>query len=157
MNPTVCCFTGHREIPALRLPRLKKELKTAIETLIAQGVTEFRAGGARGFDTIAAEAVLEAKEHNPAIRLVLMLPCRTQVKGWGTQDIIRYFKIWNQADEKNYVSHKYAPGCMHTRNRWLVDGSSICVAYCEKETGGSAYTIRYAREKGLTIWNLAKK
>ena len=44
---------------------------------------------------------------------------------------------------------------MHKRNRHLVDNSSVCVCYLNKENGGTAYTVRYAGKKGLEIINLA--
>ena len=53
------------------------------------------------------------------------------------------------------VSRQYTRGCMHERNRHLVDNSSVCVCYLNRESGGTAYTVRYARERGLEIINLA--
>ena len=47
-------------------------------------------------------------------------------------------------------------GCMHKRNRHLVDNSSVCVCYLNKENGGTAYTVDYAGKKGLEIINLVK-
>ena len=61
----------------LQLPRL---LVRAITILYGKGVREFRAGGARGFDTLAALTILEFKENHPDVRLVLMLPCKHQDK-----------------------------------------------------------------------------
>ncbi len=57
-----CCFTGHRCIPNGSLDNLKRQLKQEIEKLIQQGVIYFGTGGALGFDTLAAEAVLELKK-----------------------------------------------------------------------------------------------
>ena len=45
---------------------------------------------------------------------------------------------------------------MHKRNRHLVDNSSVCVCYLNKENGGTAYTVDYAGKKGLEIINLVK-
>ena len=45
---------------------------------------------------------------------------------------------------------------MHKRNRHLVDNSSLCIAYLTKESGGTAYTVNYARQSGLTIINIGK-
>ena len=54
-----------------------------------------------------------------------------------------------------YTAQKYAKGCMHKRNCHLVDNSSVCVCYLNRESGGTAYTVRYAGKKGLEIINLA--
>ena len=44
---------------------------------------------------------------------------------------------------------------MHKRNRHLVDNSSVCVCYLAKDSGGTDYTVGYARLKGLKVINLA--
>lgn len=60
MRRNACCFTGHREIPPEDREPLRAALLSEIQRLYAEkGVTEFYTGGARGFDTMAAEAVLE--------------------------------------------------------------------------------------------------
>ena len=38
--------------------------------------------------------------------------------------------------------------------RRLVEESRVCVCHLGKKTGGTAYTVRYARQKGLTVINL---
>ena len=43
---------------------------------------------------------------------------------------------------------------MFKRNRHLVNHSSACICYLEKPTGGTAYTVNYARKCGLQIINL---
>ena len=37
----------------------------------------------------------------------------------------------------------------------MVDNSSVCVCYLNRESGGTAYTVDYARKNGLEIINLA--
>ncbi len=156
MNYKTCCFTGHRSIPPMKQIALKRELKNTVQALIAQGVTEFRCGGALGFDTMAARAVCGEKKKNPLLRLVMMLPCREQTKFWSPADIRTYENILKHADEIVYTSEHYSQGCMHTRNRRLVEGSDVCVTYCERETGGTAYTVRYAQTQGLAVLHLGR-
>lgn len=62
---TTCCFTGHRRIPPEAIAPLRERLEAEIESLIRQGVRYFGAGGALGFDTLAAEAVLDLKAVYP--------------------------------------------------------------------------------------------
>ena len=64
-----CCFTGHREIAPQHLGRIPKALDGILRALIAQGYHTFASGGALGFDTMAAEAVLKLKKEFPHIRL----------------------------------------------------------------------------------------
>jgi len=82
-----CCFTGHRNIQSDELPRIQKQLESELEKLINQGVKNFCAGGALGFDTIAALAVIKSKKEFPHVRLVLVLPCKEQTCGWPEADI----------------------------------------------------------------------
>jgi len=90
-------------------------------------VRYFGAGGARGFDTIAAQAVLTLREEYPDIRLILVLPCKTQAGDWSEGDKITYRRILSQADKVVYTSERYERGCMQKRNRHLVDNSAVCL------------------------------
>ncbi len=154
-NGAVCCFTGHRQIQASDAERLGKTFDRVVPTLVNMGVTVFRAGGALGFDTYAALKIIEIKRENPDVRLELFLPCREQAKRWNEYNRGVYEFVLSRADSIMYVSDKYYVGCMQARNRALVDGADICVAYCKSEGGGTAYTVEYAREKNLKIINLA--
>jgi len=78
MKDQTCCFTGHRRIPASEYAALDQRLEAEIEALIHQGVRYFGAGGAQGFDTMAALAVLQLRTLYPHIRLILVLPCKNQ-------------------------------------------------------------------------------
>lgn len=80
MKEKTCCFTGHREIPKGMYPMLTAELERELHGLIQRGFQYFGAGGALGFDTLAAEAVLRLKEQYPDIRLILVLLCPDQTR-----------------------------------------------------------------------------
>ena len=103
MREKTCCFTGHRVIPARSLPALAKELEQTLRRLIGAGVRYFGAGGALGFDTLAAETVLRLKGEYPGIRLILVLPCRDQTRGWREADVRRYRDILRRADKVVYT------------------------------------------------------
>lgn len=124
--------------------------------MIEKGVLYFGAGGARGFDTLAAEIVLELKKNYPQIRLILVLPCPEQTRGWNEKDVQKYEQIKEKAAKVVYTADHYYRGCMHVRNRHLVDNSAYCIYYLIKEHGGTAYTVDYAIEKELGIYNIAK-
>lgn len=156
MKEITCCFTGHRTIPMGQLNYVANLLNRTVEELIAKGYSVFAAGGALGFDTMAAQCVLNLKSKYPHIKLILILPCLEQTKGWSEYDISVYEDIKNKADEIIYTSLNYTKGCMFKRNRALVDKSSVCIAYLTKNTGGTAYTAKYAVEKGLQLINLGR-
>ncbi|HIX89938.1 MAG TPA: DUF1273 domain-containing protein [Candidatus Agathobaculum pullicola] len=146
-----CCFTGHRDIPPEILPALAAKLEATVLHLIADGIRHFYAGGALGFDTLAAETMLRLRDQFPQIRLILALPCREQTRGWPAVSVERYEHILRRANEVIYTSEHYTRGCMQRRNRFMVNHSAVCVAYCTRVTGGSAYTLQYARKSGLRI------
>lgn len=153
--PSVCCFTGHRQLPISRLWELAELMDRALSSVVHQGVTEFRTGGALGFDTLAALKVLDLRERYPDIRLSVYVPCGDQDAKWSERDRAIYRGILKRADETVLLRESYTHGCMLERNRAMVDGSDVCIAFVTKDTGGSAYTVRYAQNKGIRVLNLA--
>lgn len=151
-----CCFSGHRFIKKAFLERLSNDLYKSIEELIEKGVTRFAAGGALGFDTLAAKTVLKAKEKYPHIELLLILPCKNQAERWREKDKAIYENIKEQSDTIIYTTEFYVDGCMQARNRALVDMSSFLICFKERDSGGAAYTVNYAVNEGLKIINLAE-
>ena len=155
MRDRTVCFTGHRKIPAGQYDILLQRLKDTIVHLISRGYRFFGTGGASGFDTMAAQAVLELRKQYPHIRLILVLPCLAQAKSWNASDRAIYEHIKGQADKIVYTSLANTRGCMHRRNRHLVDCSSVCICYMTESTGGTAYTVSHAQKQGLEIINIA--
>lgn len=152
MREKTCCFTGHRELPkGWDRWKLTTELEKAIIAQIDRGIKFFGAGGALGFDALASQTILKLKKKYPDIKLILVLPCLNQTRGWSTEDVEEYERIKAQADKVVYTSQEYTQGCMRKRNRHLVDHSSVCICYLTKNSGGTAYTVSYARKKGLEV------
>ena len=153
MREKTCCLSGHRQIPSDELPAVKEKLTATLIRLIDRGYRFFGCGGALGFDMLAAKTIISLKAHYPNIAIILVLPCRDQARKWSKKDISEYEYIKSNADKIVYTAEKYFEGCMHTRNRHLVDGSSVCLCYLKKG-GGTAFTVKYAKECGLEIINL---
>ena len=149
-----CCFTGHRVIAPEHLTAVKERLERQICRLADSGIYRFIAGGARGFDTLAAEAVLAVRETRPQIQLLLALPCKNQTKGWTTADKARYAAILRQANGVHYQTEVYDSGCMMRRNRFMVDNSSCCIFYLTRARSGTYKTVEYAMEQGLELCNI---
>lgn len=151
------CFTGHRE---LREPDyvLEQRVKEVLEPLIRYGFRDFCAGGARGFDHLAARAVLQLQESHPDIRLILILPFPDQYlqeKDWTEEEIREYHWQRDRASEVIHLEPCFSKGCYYRRNRALVDRSSVCLCYQYKNSGGTAYTTEYAEQHGLVVTNLS--
>ncbi len=151
-----CFFTGHRKIPEEKEEMIRRKLKNEIKCSIENGYRYFGAGGARGFDTIAAQIVLQLKRKHSDIRLILVLPCLNQTINWSKEDILEFERIKSNADKVVYTSTKYTVDCMFKRNRHLVKFSSLCICYLTECSGGTAYTVNQALGRGLNIINIAK-
>lgn len=155
LRSKTCCLTGHRTLPPDEAAQIADRLDAALRQLIDQGYRYFGIGGARGFDTLAAQCILRLQAFYPAIRLILVLPCRDQARGWPLRDKFIYLWIKRQADKLVYTAQCYEPGCMQKRNRHLVAHSSCCLCYLTSRTGGTAYTVACAKRAGLTVLNIA--
>ena len=156
MREITCCFTGHRKIPPEERAGITDRLERVIVSLYQQGIRAYEAGGALGFDALAAQTVIRLRESCPGMKLILVLPCLTQTRGWRPEDIAEYERIKAQADKVVYTAQQYTRGCMHRRNRHLVDSSGVCVCYLTKNSGGTAYTVNYAKKQGVNVFNIAE-
>ncbi len=148
------CFTGHRQIAAEDALRLPAFLDAVIRELYDRGARIFRAGGAMGFDTVAALKVLDMQTLLPGLELELILPCRDQASRWDEASIRTYHYILSAATRHTFLFDRYVDGCMLERDRKLVEGSQVCVAFCTRSRGGTAYTCALAMRQGLEFINL---
>lgn len=154
-----CFFTGHRMISKSLMPVVYKAVQCEAERLINDaGVTDFIAGGALGFDTLAAKAIIALKEKYDYIRLHLYLPCFNQMSNWNSKNQYEGRIIMSYADSKTYITEgNYVTGCMHLRNKKMADDAGFCIAYMTHSNSGTAYTVSYAKEKGGTVINIAEE
>ena len=155
------CFSGYRpeKLPwgydeeDRRCAALKARLYRAAETACAEGYRHFICGMARGVDTYCAEIVLSLRRQYPDITLEAAIPCLSQSHGWTAAQQERYRDLLALCNYRTVVQEKYDPGCMHRRNRYMVDHSSLLLAVHDGSTGGTRYTIEYAlrRRKDVLI------
>ncbi len=115
-RPITCCFTGHRRFRPGDAPRVQTRLEEIVEQLILyHGVCYFGAGGALGFDTMAADTVLRFRARYSQIRLILVLPCPEQADRWPAADAAVYEHQKQLADRTVYTAPHYFDGCMQKR------------------------------------------
>ena len=149
------CFTGHRNI---QFGQYREKLYDTLDKLINDGSDMFYAGGAAGFDTLAAQTVLDLKVMYPWISLVLVLPCPPEEQTALFHDSQRdvYYDIFRSADSIEVVSPHYTADCMKRRNQALVDRAEICVCCYNPALfkSGTGQTVRMAEKKGIGIINL---
>lgn len=144
-------FTGHRDVSDEA--GVYEQLLSTLRELIQKGAKNFICGGAIGFDTLAAQAVLELKQEFP-VRLCLAIPHEGQDARFTPAQQAEYARIRALADRETVLFAHYTRGCMHQRNRFMVDRCDLLVAYCRRPTGGSAYTLDYAEKQGKPIIRL---
>lgn len=150
MKKPVVMFTGHREIPSANAPYIEQKLNEIICKYRNAGL--FVCGGAMGFDTLAAKAVLRAKLEYGNIKLMLALPCYNQACRWPKRAREDYEIIIACADYVVYTTQgEYSDICMHIRNKFMVDMCDICVAYFTGRAGGTYSTVKYAQSRNKKI------
>lgn len=155
-SPNTCaCFTGHRAMTEDELKDSAALVSKHIAELYNQGIKNYYAGGAIGFDLAAAVTVLNMKRVYPDITLNLALPCPDYQGKWTRSQIELFERVRSRADSEMYVSDSYHRGCMHARNKYMVDRSVICIAYMKKKEGGTFNTVEYALKKGIKVISLA--
>ena len=151
------CFTGHRKISDKVRPELDAVLRQFVTSLYERGARTFKTGGAVGFDTMAALAVLDMKYQLPddSIKLVLCLAAPDQADHFSQYDRIIFNMIKDKADLVLYSAEHSTAESYYARNRKLVDGSDACVAFCTVQRGGTYYTCKTALLSGVEFINLA--
>ena len=149
MRENSCAFSGHRLLGSDFDGEL---LERIIFRLIKRGFNTFYCGMAMGFDLFAGETVVKLREQYGAeVRLIACIPHPYQSEKFSYRDKVRYAALLSQCDEKIIFSDRYVQGCMHARDRYMVDNSSAIVCYLRKTRGGTYYTVNYARMSGLNV------
>ena len=141
-----CAITGHREIEGKIFP---KKVEQALEEIIQMGVTTFYNGLALGWDLLTAERIIKLKKKYPQVRLIGCVPFYGQEVYFPDKDKVRYAKALKGCDEVILLSDKYYNGCLLRRNDYMIERADMLFAYCVRNAGGAAYTVRkFALKKG---------
>ena len=150
---SACTFFGHSDSCSFD----DDSLRSAIRQRIEEGDDIFYVGDKGSFDRAVYRCLKALQEEYPHIQLDLVLPCRDQTRNWGDYEKRVFDHILSCASSVEYVTDTYTSWCMHERNRRLVNGSQICIAYMTESRGGTAFTFNYALQKGLEVINVAEK
>ena len=147
---SICFFIGHRDTPSSILPTLRETVERHI---MEYGVEEFVVGKYGTFDRLAAQAVREAKQCHPEIRLTLLLPYYDPIK--QTEQPGRFDGSLYPAGLEN-VPRRAA---IVRANQYMVCHSDYLIAYDAGRIGNTRKLLEYARHretKGLIhVENLA--
>jgi len=145
-----CCFTGHRP-EKLNVPEraVCEALEREIRRAIADGLTVFISGMARGVDIWAAEIVLRLRDSGMPIRLICASPYKGFEQGWSTDWQKRYNAILATADLVRFICPGYSRSCFQIRNEWMVNHSARVIAVYNGEKGGTRNTLEYAKKMSV--------
>lgn len=157
LRARTCCFTGHRVLPEHELPMIRARTERVICSLIQEKeVRFFGVGGAVGYDTLAAEVLFQLREtYYPHIKVILVVPFDGFTRSWTEEQRIRYNKLLKRYGKVVCTATRANRDAYLSRNRHLVDCSAYCVSYCTDSSGGTAYTLAYARQRQVEICNVA--
>lgn len=157
MKEHTCCFTGHRTIPTDKMQEIVARTEARVRELIRGGYRCFIVGGAIGYDTLAAELLFHLRDvERMGIRVILAYPFDGYTAPWSEGQKAAYARLLPLYDERICVAAAASRGAYLQRDRYMVDASSMCIAYCTRQTGGTAYTIRYAAKTGVPVCNIAE-
>ena len=156
LRQRTCCFTGHREIREEDLPAILKRTEQVVRRLIEHGIVFFGVGGAIGYDTEVAKLLFRLRVTDyPQIKVILVYPFEGFTSRWSGEQRAEYARLLPQYDKTVCVAQRASREAYLERDRHLVDGSAHCIAYCTRNSGGTAYTVRYAHQQGVTVYNTA--
>lgn len=160
------CFTGHRKVPGRSYDEWGGVYELVHKAILDAYRSDFRnffSGGAIGFDTIAAEAVLAAKKIHGDISLIMAVPFKDQPIKWPKASQDRYNKILAQADKIVFVDEvynsvyigRYSSTKMLNRNKFMVNNTDVVIACLSSAAisvgGGTMHCINYAKTKERSI------
>lgn len=142
----VVALTGHRELDDFD----ENELAYELERLTEEGYTAFLCGMAQGFDLLALKLLVALKQKKK-LYLEACVPFEGHENSLSRATRERYLELLSACDRKTVLFPAYCAGCYLARDRYMVDCADLVLAHCEKETGGTAYTVNYAKKRGVPV------
>ncbi len=141
----VCTFFGHSESHGLDAA----VLRSTIEDLIKQGVTEFLVGHQGQFDGMVFSCLQELSKDYPELRFSVVLAYLPTHK--PEHDLYKEYSFYPEGQEIGPA--KFA---IERRNRYLIETANICLCYVNRAWGGAYKFARIAKRRCLTVINLGK-
>ncbi len=154
-------ISGYRPSKLLRaskmetsLAQLQEQVSVAVRGLYGEGFRRFFVGGARGFDMICGEAILQLRTELSDIELVVVAPFKGQELDYPSVDKKRYRELLKSANEVVYISQDFHENAYLERNNYMLLNSSALMCYYDGQRGGTMYTYNRARRLSMRIVNL---
>lgn len=148
-------FTGHRFYDFSQRKFIQERLTSAISEAYDHGIRNFISGFALGIDLMAAQLVQSLKCNLPGISLTAAIPFEGQAERYNIYDKRVYRRLLELADKVIVLSDCYYPRCFLDRDEFMVENASYLIAYYDgREKGGTYYTVKKARARGIPIINV---
>ncbi len=148
-------FTGHRFYDFSQREFIQERLTSAISEAYDHGIRNFISGFALGIDLMAAQLVQSLKCNLPGISLTAAIPFEGQAERYNIYDKRVYGRLLELADKVIVLSDCYYPRCFLDRDEFMVENASYLIAYYDgREKGGTYYTFKKARARGIPIINV---
>lgn len=148
-------FTGHRFYDFSQREFIQERLTSAISEAYDHGIRNFISGFALGIDLMAAQLVQSLKCNLPGISLTAAIPFEGQAERYNIYDKRVYGRLLELADKVVVLSDCYYPRCFLDRDEFMVENASYLIAYYDgREKGGTYYTVKKARARGIPIINV---
>lgn len=148
-------FTGHRFYDFSQREFIQERLTSAISEAYDHGIRNFISGFALGIDLMAAQLVQSLKCNLPGISLTAAIPFKGQAERYNIYDKRVYRRLLELADKVIVLSDCYYPRCFLDRDEFMVENASYLIAYYDgREKGGTYYTVKKARARGIPIINV---
>lgn len=148
-------FTGHRFYDFSQREFIQERLTSAISEAYDHGIRNFISGFALGIDLMAAQLVQSLKCDLPGISLTAAIPFEGQAERYNIYDKRVYRRLLELADKVIVLSDCYYPRCFLGRDEFMVENASYLIAYYDgREKGGTYYTVKKARARGIPIINV---
>lgn len=148
-------FTGHRFYDFSQRVFIQERLTSAISEAYDHGIRNFISGFALGIDLMAAQLVQLLKCNLPGISLTAAIPFEGQAERYNIYDKRVYRRLLELADKVIVLSDCYYSRCFLDRDEFMVENASYLIAYYDgREKGGTYYTVKKARARGIPIINV---
>ena len=143
-----CCVTGRRRLPVSQIKRIKEEHRREIEFVIKDGYAHFISGMAEGVDLYFAGIITEIKVQNSDITLEAAIPRRKRLDAKDSA----FQRLIKLCDTVHVTLETFNGGVYMNRNMYMVGKCERIIAvYDGRDSGGTAFTIRYARTREREI------
>lgn len=157
----ILAVTGHRP-PRLfeKINEHEKYNNINFNTLVSFTLSEIKklnnvekiiTGMSLGFDQAVAQSAIDLN-----IPFVAAIPFIGMESRWTKSSQDYFFKLLKHAVELSIISRgSYSNSKFLKRDRWMVDHADTVLAlYDERFSGGTAYTVNYAKQNNKTIINI---